>query len=132
MYKKILVADYIQHGRDIIGALRNARFPITEAFWYDFPELDEWRLILASPIVHVMGPLEAYTLLNRVLSEIGNPLSVSDISLFSPVSSEYRALRIAALGPGRLRAGPATGRRKQDISFNDAYLYSLPSLVHAR
>jgi hypothetical protein len=131
VYKKILVGDYIEHGRAMLETLQRNNFTVTEAFWYELPDLDEWRLIIASPMVHLVGPTKAYTVLDRVLRQIQSPLSLGDISLLSPLSSEYQALRQAALGPGRLGMGPAT-EHAHDITFHDAYLYNLPASVQTR
>ena len=122
MLKNRLVADYIDHGRAVLEALRRDKFPITEAFWYDMPEAGEWRLIIASPMAHVVGPIQAYTILDRALKRIRSPLSLSDISVLSPLSSQFQSLREEAVGPGRPGMSPAAG----GIAFHDAYLYSLP------
>ena len=131
MYKKILVGDHIKHGRAVLEALQRNHFTVTEAFWYDVPDLDEWRLIIASPMVREVGPTQAYTVLDKVLRQIRSPLSLSDISLLSPLSSEYQRFRQAALGPGRSGMGPATGR-SHGVTFQDAYLYNLPAPVQTR
>jgi len=132
VYKKVLLSDYIEQGRKVLQALRRADFHVSEAFWYDLPESDEWRLILAAPKVDDLGPLQAYTILDKVLRRIRSPLSVGEISLFSPASSQYRELRRDALGPYRLETAPATGRARGGIAFQDACLYNLPSPVQSR
>ena len=76
-------------------------------------------------MVHIVGPIRAYTILDRVLKKIRSSLSLNDISVLSPLSSEFQSLREEALGPGRLGMGPATGHAAGVITFHDAYLYTL-------
>jgi hypothetical protein len=123
--KNRLVADYIDHGRAVLEALRRDKFPITEAFWYDMPEAGEWRLIIASPVARTVGPIQAYTILDRALTKIRSPLSLREISVLSPSSPQFQSLREEALGPGKPGTGPATGYSRA-ITFPDAYLYALP------
>jgi hypothetical protein len=123
--KNRLVAEYIDHGRAVLEALRRDKFPITEAFWYDIPEAGEWRLIIASPMAHTVGPIQAYTILDRALTKIRSPLSLSEISVLSPLSSQFQSLRQEALGPGRPGMGQAA-EYAPGITFHDAYLYTLP------
>jgi hypothetical protein len=122
--KDRLVADYIDHGRTVLEVLRRDKFPITEAFWYNIPEVGQWRLIIASPMAHIVGPNQTYAILDRALTKIRSPLSLSDISVLSPSSYQFQSLRQEALGPGTPGTGPATGSR--EIAFPDAYLYALP------
>ena len=124
--------DYVKQGRKVLQALHQTDFQVSEAFWYDFPESDEWRLVLASPKVDALGPLRACTVLDKVLRRIRSALTVGEISLFSPASSEYRELRRDALGPQSIGNGPATGRSQGGMAFRDAYLYNLPSPVRSR
>jgi hypothetical protein len=44
MFTKVLVKEQIDAGRQFWNALRNAKIPITEAFWYEFPSSQDWRL----------------------------------------------------------------------------------------
>jgi hypothetical protein len=124
VYKKILVGDHIEYGRGLLNALSELDpvFPITEAFWYEFPDLLEWRLVIASSIIDHLGPIHAYTVVRNLIERDRIPLSINDILLLSPNSADFQELRRVALGPGRMRTGPATGPAK-DLRFSDAYLY---------
>ena len=131
MFKNRLVGEYIDNGRAVLEALRRKKIPITEAFWYDIPERDEWRLIIASPMVYRVGPIEAYTVLQGILNKMGSPLSLSDISFLSPLSPEFRRFREEALGSSRSGKDSAN-EADHDLTFNDAYLYALPRTVQGR
>ena len=43
VFKNRLVGEYIDSGRAVLEALRRKKIPVTEAFWYDLPERDQWR-----------------------------------------------------------------------------------------
>src|SRR5271155_955813 len=108
MYKKILVEDLIKEGKLLVEALERVRFPITAAFWYDFPET-QWMLVIVSPVVDRIGPMAAYRRIQRALQTVQpSRLVLSDISLMSPLSQEFQNLRSFVSAPGRLGHSSAT------------------------
>jgi hypothetical protein len=124
MYKKVLVEDLINDGRLLVEALDRNRFPITAAVWYDFPEA-QWMLVIASPIVDQVGPMAAYTRVQRVLQTVqSSRLTLSDISLISPLSQEFQNLRLLLTTPGRLGRSAASGGART-LVFEDAYVYRM-------
>ena len=69
MYQKILVEELKADGRLLVEALKRNRFPVTAAAWYDFPEA-QWRLVVVSPAVDLMGPMAAYSRVQRALQSV--------------------------------------------------------------
>ena len=61
-----LVDRRIDHGALFLAALDAAAVPIDSAFWLFTSEWNEWRLVLATPLVDEYGPLEAYRRLQLV------------------------------------------------------------------
>ena len=60
MLKKVLVRELIEDGERLLLELKQRDFPVTAAFWVDMPELDYWRLVVATSIVNERGPDVAY------------------------------------------------------------------------
>jgi hypothetical protein len=124
MYKKVLVEDLIKDGRLLVEALERSRFPLTAAVWYDVPE-SHWMLAIVSSAIDKNGPMAAYSRVQRVLQTIQpSRLTLSDISLMSPLSPEFENLRLLLSPPGRLRHVAATPRARS-LAFEDAYVYRL-------
>jgi hypothetical protein len=124
MYQKILVEELKADGRLLVEALKRNRFPVTAAAWYDFPEA-QWRLVVVSPAVDLMGPMAAYSRVQRALQSVEpSELTLSDISLLSPRSQEFQNLRSLVSAPGRHGRSAATGRTR-NLVFDDAYVYQM-------
>jgi|HubBroStandDraft_6_1064221.scaffolds.fasta_scaffold623280_1 hypothetical protein len=116
MLKKILVAELIEDGSVLLQALKRNRFPITAAAWYDFPEA-EWRLVIATSAVDQHGPMAAYGRVLRALETFQpKALTLSDVTVVSPLSHEFQKLRALM---------PAAGGPARSVVFDDAYVYQL-------
>lgn len=130
MLKKVLVGELIDDGKALLAELDRTGFPVSAAFWVDLPDSEYWRLVLASHLVDIYGPMDAYKKVQRALvsMKLGatrpSGLSLDDISVFSPNDQDYLALRQVAAGPGRLGMGPAHGRAPRKV-FEDAHIYRL-------
>lgn len=117
MLKKILVAELIEDGHALLQALKRNRFPISAAAWYDFPEA-EWRLVIVTTAVDRHGPMAAYGRVLRALQTFQpKALTLSDVTVVSPLSQEFRNLRTLASTSGRSSA--------RSVAFDDAYVYQL-------
>ncbi|MGD0300993.1 MAG: hypothetical protein ABSE86_28245 [Bryobacteraceae bacterium] len=120
MYQKVLVEGLKEDGRLLVEALERNRFPITAAVWYDYPEA-QWRLVVVSPAVDLVGPMAAYSRVQRALRSVERTeLTLSDISLLSPRSQEFQNLRSLVSAPGRHGSG-----RTRDVVLEDAYVYRM-------
>lgn len=100
MYKKVLVKEQIEDGKRLLDELARHRFRWAAAFWYELPEVDNWRLVIATPLVDSIGSSAAYTKLHVILRELNPPtgLSVSNVSLLSPSSPRFHNFRSTLRG----------------------------------
>lgn len=121
MAKTALVDKYLNDGRMLVSALDRDGFLIDTAMWFYSDELDEWQLIVATPLVDQLGLRE---ILRRVQSIIGNltsiSLSLSDISLLSPNSNLINDIKTTVR---RSRDVTLKGTVTNGILVNDAYIY---------
>ncbi len=110
MDKTALVEAVVDEGGNLIRALDDAGFPVRSALWKYNPDQDEWRLIIATPLVDTDGPLDAYKKLDRIL-EANRPdlgLALPDIQLLSPKDRLIQLFRSAV----------QTGKSISDIRFS--------------
>jgi hypothetical protein len=143
MVKATLVEQDVSEGRRFLDALKEpteitigrrrltfggaSHFRIKSAFWWYFSESDEWRLVIATPLVDEEGPLATYKDIQKILT--WHPdlnLSLQNIAVLSPKDERVKALNKALRGePGavsmRFTRGALNG-----IYVEDAYVYRLP------
>lgn len=131
MVSSVLVADRIGIGRRIVERLDKARFVVSAAFWYYFPEEGRWRLFIASPVVDQQGPRAAYETIHKAQRRgLKAPmLSASEIVAVSPKDPTVRLLSSAMqTGPG-LYGIHFSGNVINGVYVEDAYIYRLAKVV---
>jgi len=122
MDKPTLVDDDMKAGEGLLKKLDGIKFDVKAAFWFYLPELNEWRLIFASPAVDKKGPKEAYETVQSQLQDL-KQLSLQNISLVSPNDNLVKLLKAAIkTGPGvsHIRF---TGNVINNVFIEDAYIY---------
>ena len=67
MVTTVLVEEKIEEAKTLIRELQNTRLPISAAFWNYLVEPEEWRLVIASPLVDSKGPKAVYTRVNETI-----------------------------------------------------------------
>ena len=127
MVASALVDRKIERGKRLIKKLDDSGFPVTAAFWYYFPQAEQWRLVIASPMVESQGRQAAYTEIHKIQRRgLRLPLlSVSEITAVSHRDPIVKLLGTAVrTGPGI--AGIAFSRNViNGIYIEDAYIYRL-------
>jgi hypothetical protein len=112
-------------GRQIIEELDRVDFDVVAAFWLYSSEFNEWRLMIASPVVDASGPKAAYTIVQEALKRFSfdpSVLALHNISVLGrddPLVHLFRnAIRFPGLGGTRL-----TRYRVSGVFIEDAYIY---------
>jgi hypothetical protein len=97
MDKTTLVESDIRLGNQIIAHLGAAGVDIEDALWVYSPQIEEWRLFIASGLVDKSGPIAAYDALLRALRQGGmlDKVPYRRISLLSPADPMFAKLRFA-------------------------------------
>lgn len=127
MDRTTLVGIDIDGGRRLLEALDKAEFDIHAALWLYMPEPDEWRLMLAFPLVDREGPKKAYSLVRLELEKFDPPLELSlmNISVVGLENHIIKALLTADYShliskDKWLNRGPING-----VYIEGAYIYRL-------
>lgn len=100
---------------------------ITSAFWFYMEEIEEWRLILATPLFENEGPRAAYT---KLLKNLGKYIEESSIpfealTIISPNDPLNRSLQSAIqTGPG-ISGIRFSGNVINGVLIKDSYLYRI-------
>lgn len=123
MDKTLLVESDLKLGDQIIGVLSAAGIPIEDAFWIYYPQVEEWRLVLATPLVDQKGPRDSYLQILNTLkrAEILEDLPLRRMSTLSPKDPLLKNMRTAfGLPTG---SGFKSGSRIGNYTFDEAYIY---------
>ena len=135
MVKSSLVEADLLAGRRLVIDLdvpepNRSLFRLKAAFWLYDPESQDWRLVLATPLVDEVGPLATYTHLQRSLYSIQpTDLSLQNISVWSPRKPLVKAIRRAARIPLGAEGVRLTRNTVGGIYIEDAYVYKLPPVL---
>jgi hypothetical protein len=127
MVKASLVESDIEEGRRLLNELSriDSHFLVKAAFWFYRPEVLEWRLYIASPLVDQRGPASAYTDIQGALRSLPKPVSISmqDISVVSPLDRLAKVIEKTVRIPNGAKGVRFAKTRLNDTYIDDAYVY---------
>lgn len=106
-------------------------FRVKAAFWLYYPEPEEWRLVIATPLVDEKGPLDTYSRLQEVLlPHLANQpanLDLLNIAVISPSDKLAKAIRRAMRASEWSPYVRFTRSTLGGEYVEDAYVYRLPT-----
>jgi hypothetical protein len=119
MAQTALVGSEVEGGRALLNALDEAGVPVRGAFWFYYPELDRWKLIVVSPDAE-RGARDLY--LKAI--DLKPALDLALVEFTPPSSPIFKALS------GLMRIdGASTVRMSQNmlngVYVEDALIYRL-------
>ena len=101
--KEQLTEAMIEAGAQLTSKLDEIGLPVTAAFWLYVTDLNEWRLVFASPEVSSNGSRAVYEKIRRAVAELsGEGIALSNIGVLDPDADLVRLLKFA------VRTGPAS------------------------
>jgi hypothetical protein len=103
MVKEQLTEAMIEAGAELTVKLDEAGLPVTAALWFFIPEINEWRLLFASPEVSSKGPRKVYEQIQGAIEALGTkgdsvPLSI--VGVLDADADLARSLKIAVRTAG--------------------------------
>lgn len=130
MLKETLTSDLISAGGCFISALNEENAGVTMGVWKrpDNPDsTNVWRLLLAMPMVEIIGPLKCY---EKAVSTFNGhsfsffPLGWFDIAIESPKSSTLAPFEEAAKAWREAQLKPDYSSDEADgFFFRDSFVY---------
>lgn len=97
----------IEAGAELTAKLDESGLPITTALWFFVPDLNEWRLLFASPEVATKGPRDVYEKIQRAVGELGEKASAVPFSIIGLMDAEADLVRLLKVA---IRTGPGVNR----------------------
>ena len=127
MVKTSLVESDIESGRQLLDEVNkiDPHFLVEAAFWFFRPEVLEWRLFIATPLVDKRGPASAYTDIQSALRSLAGSswISMQDISVVSPADKLVMVIRRAVSIPIGAKGVRLARTRVDDTYIDEAYVY---------
>ena len=105
--KEQLTDLMIDAGAELTAKLDEIGLSITAALWLFAPELNEWRLVFASPEVGTKGPRKVYEQIARAVNELGEKAAAVPLSIIAVVESDGDLARMFKTA---IRTGPGLSR----------------------
>jgi len=124
--KEQLTAEMIEAGAELTQSLDDLGLPVQAAFWLFDPEINEWRLVIASSEAAARGPRAVYGRIQEALDQLGAQASAAPFSAIRVVEPGAELVRL--LGTA-VRTGSGIGRirfQKNVINghfIDDALIY---------
>jgi hypothetical protein len=120
--KEQLTKEMIEAGAQLTAKLDEMGIPLAAALWLFSPEINEWRLVFATPEVSTAGPRTVYGKIDQArqaLGELDAAIPMFGVDLLDPNNELIRALRSTVQtgsGVSRLRFSKnvANGRYIED------------------
>ena len=109
--KEALTEEMIQAGAQLIRKLDEFGVPVATALWLLDTEINEWRLLLASPLVAREGRLVLYETIHRAEAQLGERPAAVLFSAISLARDDDDLIK-------RLRATVHTGADIERIRFH--------------
>ena len=85
--KEQLTETMIRLGAELTEKLDSAGLPVVAAMWFFEPEINEWRLLFASPEVSALGPRSVYKKIQEALETLGGAAAIP-LSMIGALDAE--------------------------------------------
>lgn len=118
MGKATLVEVDLNITERIVSALESHNVPVAAAVWVNFPEYEDWRLVIAAKKLDKLDPGDAYLTVNRITKDAGITVWESPtLHLMKTTDSFIRAIR-----KGYGKAPKVVGMRLGGQTFGDRFI----------
>jgi hypothetical protein len=126
--KESLAETKIRAGAELTRKLDELRWPVFASLWLYVSEGNQWKLVLASPLVASDGPKKSYEAIQAALAETPaaeGAIALSDIGVTDPTNPLIALLRVA-IHTGPIVGGIRFTRNVINGQFiEDAYIYRI-------
>lgn len=127
MVESTLTEEMIKNGKELILRLEDSDVRPDAAFWFYFPDNEDWNLVLAEVKVGKLGARQVYQGIQTIISQFSDKLgelSLDNITFAKPDAPIVELLRVA-MGTGELSGIRFTNNVVNGTFIEDAYIYRL-------
>ena len=125
--KEQLTQEMIEAGAQLTAKLEEMGLPVAVAMWFFLPDINEWRLLFASPVLSTAGPRDVYRKVEEARRALGDKAAAAPLSVISLLDENHELVRLL---PIALQTGVGSRLRfsKNVISghfIEDALIYRI-------
>jgi len=92
--KEQLTDEMIETGALLTQKLDDLGFPIAVAMWFFMPDINEWRLLFASPKLSTTGPREVYKQIEEGRKALGAQAERLPLSVISLMDTNHQLVKL--------------------------------------
>jgi hypothetical protein len=134
MVERTLTNKMIESGNALVNKLDERKISPDAAFWFYYPDAQEWKLIIAESKFSIKGPREIYKKIQDIIlssKEELRDLPLESVALVKPETSIVSLLNsVIKTGPG-ISGIRFTNNVINGTVIEDAYIYRLNKSVGA-
>lgn len=105
--KEQLTDEMIEAGAQLTQKLDELGLSIPVAMWLFMPDINEWRLVFASPQLSTEGPKEVYKKIEEARTALGIKLERLPLSAIGLMDTNHQLVQLLRTA---LRTGPGVSR----------------------
>lgn len=105
--KDQLTDAMIEAGAELTRKIDEAGLLINAALWLFDPEINEWRLLFASPEVSAQGSRKVYEQIRLALEQLGDKASAAPLSVIGLLDQNAELVKLLKIA---IRTGSGIGR----------------------
>lgn len=124
--KEVLTEGMVLTGAELTRKLDEHAWPVVASFWLYLPELNSWKLAIASPVAAAQGPRRAYEQIQMALAALPKRepnVTLSDVEVIEPNHYLVTLLR-SVFNTGPTIGGIRFSNNMVNGHFiHDAYIY---------
>jgi len=105
--KEQLTDEMIEAGAQLTQKLDELGLPIPVAMWFFLSDINEWRLLFASPQLSAEGPREVYEKIEEARKALGAQAERLPLSVIGLMDTNHQLVQLLRIA---LRTGPGVSR----------------------
>lgn len=118
--KEQLTSAMVDAGAELVRKLDEMGISTTAALWLFESEVNEWRLVFASPEVATRGPREVYEKIRQAVEQLKDKASAAPFSAIALLDADADLIRVLRVG---LKTGAGVSRiRVSKNAVNGHYI----------
>lgn len=107
--KEQLTDAMVDAGAELTRKLDELGLQVNAALWYFMPDVNEWRLLFASPEVSAKGPRSVYAKIGAAIQQLGAKAAATPLSAIGVLDDEDEIVKVLR---ALVRTGPALNRMR--------------------
>jgi len=112
--KEQLTEEMIEAGAQLTAKLDEMRLPIAAAMWLFSPDINEWRLLFASPELSTAGPRNVYEKIEEARQALGDKAAAAPLSVIGLIDANHQLVQLLRIAV-RTEAGVARVRFSKNV-----------------